>query len=173
MTYGCGDSEGCHGGDKRDLLPQQPPSASASDNLGNTITSTAPAAGPSSWTLRARGAREDAQGYPHRRWAWPCRAYRRGSVWSSARAGEVDASTQTHRWSAAAWTHSDLNDTPADSTGVSCRTAAFCVAVEARETSSRHTIRPAVRPTWTPIERQPRHPAERRLLRHAVADASP
>jgi hypothetical protein len=122
MTYECGDSE-CTAAISGISCPGNSFCLGV-DNLGNTITSAAPAAGPSSWTLRPAGL--GGPQYSPVGLAVSCPSTRLCVVVSST--GEVDTSTQPTS-DASAWSHFDLND-PSGFTGVSCRTAAFCVAVD-------------------------------------------
>jgi hypothetical protein len=99
------------------------------DNDGNTVTSTDPAGGPSSWTLHAAGlpTPPDDPNYDDPFSAFvSCPSVHLCVVVDSE--GQVETSTNP-TGGAGDWTHADLND-PVGLTGISCKTASFCVAVD-------------------------------------------
>jgi hypothetical protein len=99
----------------------------AVDNYGNTITSTRPAAGASSWSLQPVGLISPPQyREPPPTLALSCPSAQHCVVVNSS--GEVETSTNP-TGGASDWTQVDLND-PTGLTGVSCKTSSFCVAVD-------------------------------------------
>jgi hypothetical protein len=116
----------------------------AVDNLGNTITSTQPAAGPSSWTLHEQVnlITPPQEREPPSTLALSCPSTRLCVAVNSS--GDLETSTSP-TGGASDWTHTDLGIPagPANAscnassfcvtglTAVSCKTASFCVAVDA------------------------------------------
>lgn len=99
----------------------------AVDDDGNTVTSTRPAAGASSWSLQPVGLISPPQyREPAPTVALSCPSALLCVIVNSS--GEVETSTNP-TGGASDWTHVDLND-PAGLTGVSCKTVTFCVAVD-------------------------------------------
>jgi hypothetical protein len=102
------------------------------DDDGNTVTSTDPAGGTSSWTLHAAGLATPPTGLNYPNYPSPfsafvsCPSVRLCVVVDSE--GHVETSINP-TGGASAWTHADLHD-PVGLTGISCNTVSFCVGVD-------------------------------------------
>jgi len=124
-SYPCGNGETCPAAITG--ISCLPSFCLGADNLGNSVTSTDPGGGPSSWTVRPAGLASPPQfEQAPASLAVSCPSSQLCVVVSST--GEVETSTNP-TGDASAWTHTDLHD-PSGLNGVSCRTVSFCVAVD-------------------------------------------